>query len=341
MPVYHARTRGLVGHVLAMLFAVIAVNLSAFINISTAMAQSTSGQTVRVIVPYAPGGSTDVLARLIFTQLGSRLGTPIVIENRPGAHGLIGAKYAYDAKPDGQTLLLGAADNISVAPHIFKNIAKFDPDRYTPIASITKIGFVLSGRAENPIRTLEDLISRAKNVSAADKPYSYGHWGIGSMAHMGMEMLKSESGITQGLIDIPFQGGGPVLTALLGGHVDYALLPTPLAVAQQTKLTLYGFSSTERFSGLKDVPTLKEQGVNVEAETWYGLLAPPGTPDAAVADIRTGLLALLKEPEVRHKMAEMGFAPLEMSQEEFAKYFRGQNARWGRIVKASGIKAQD
>jgi len=291
-------------------------------------------------VPYAPGGSTDVLARLVFTQLAKQLDTTIIVENKPGAHGLIGAQYVYDAKPDGRVLLLGAADNISVAPHIFKSIAKFDPDNYAVVAPITKIGFVLSGRADSPVKSLDDLVKAARE-GVSDKPYSYGHWGIGGMAHMGMEMLKNEANITEGLIDVPFQGGGPVLTALLGGHVDYALLPTPLAVAQKEKLSLYAFASGERFSGLGDVRTLKEQGWDVEAETWYGLLAPPGTPDDAVATIREGLLKLVQEPDIERQMAEMGFAPLRMSGDAFKQYVLDENARWGRIVQEAGIPIQE
>src|SRR5690606_6610136 len=116
-----------------------------------------------------------------------------------------------------------------------------------------------SGLKQSPIKSVDALIQAAKD-NTADKPYSYGHWGIGGMAHMGMEMLKNEANLTEQLIDVPFQGGGPVLTALLGGHVDYALLPTPLAVAQAEKLNLYAFASGERFSGLPEVQTLKEQG---------------------------------------------------------------------------------
>ncbi|MGT2493599.1 tripartite tricarboxylate transporter substrate binding protein [Cupriavidus basilensis] len=174
-----------------------------------------------------------MLARLVVAGLANSLGQPVIVENRPGANGVIGANVVYAALPDGCTLLFAAADFISVAPHIHKKVVQFQPNGFRPIAPVAKMGFVLAGRPDADTKTVQDIVAKAKTNAL-----TYGHWGPGSMAQMGMELLKSKAHIDN-MLEVPFGGAAPAMTAVMGGQVDYAFIPTPLAVANRTKLRLY------------------------------------------------------------------------------------------------------
>ena len=288
-----------------------------------------------MLVPYAPGGGTDVLARIVAQRLGDSLGKSVVVENRPGANGIVGANAAYAAAPDGTTLLFAAADFISVAPHIYRKEVRFQPNGFRVVVPVAKMGFVLSGRADNEMKNLADLISRAKT-----KGYTYGHWGPGSMAQMGMELLKSQAGIPS-MLQVPYGGAGPLLGALLGGQVELAFIPTPLAVANRSKLTFYALGSPHRFPSIKEVPTLTESGYQIDADTWFGVLAPPNTPQGIVDAIHAQVTQVTNDAAVKARFAELGYSPFYAAPREFASFVEAENARWGEIVKASNIKVDE
>ncbi len=328
---------------LTLLRSVATVALLGLATAGSALAQPatwTPTKTIRVIVPYAPGGGTDVLARLVFAQVGNSLGQPVVVENRPGGNGLIGANYVYEAAPDGSTLLFAAADNISVAPHIFKKNVKFDQNGYTAIAPVAKMGFFLATKAGGDAKTLQDVINKAKNAPA-DKPITYGHWGAGSMSQMGMELLKEQAQLTSGTQEIPYPGAAPVLNAVLGGHVDYGFIPAPLAIANKSSLTLFGLGSDERFPSINDIPTLKEQGFPVNADTWFGVLAPPGTPKNIVDALQAQIVKAARDPKILARMTDMGYTPFKDDPNNFAKFVKTENARWGEVVKIAKIKVEE
>ncbi|MGE8365115.1 tripartite tricarboxylate transporter substrate binding protein [Cupriavidus sp.] len=290
---------------------------------------------IRLVVPYAPGGGTDVLARLVVAGLANSLGQPVIVENRPGANGVIGANVVYAALPDGCTLLFAAADFISVAPHIHKKVVQFQPNGFRPIAPVAKMGFVLAGRPDADTKTVQDIVAKAKTNAL-----TYGHWGPGSMAQMGMELLKSKAHIDN-MLEVPFGGAAPAMTAVMGGQVDYAFIPTPLAVANRTKLRLYALGSPERFGSIKEVPTLTESGYAVDADTWFGVLAPPNTPQPIVDAIQAQIVRVTSEPGFRARMADMGYTPITIDAKKFGEFVQAENVRWGAAVKAARIRIEE
>ncbi|AOY94694.1 hypothetical protein BKK79_22600 [Cupriavidus sp. USMAA2-4] len=295
----------------------------------------TPGRPIRLIVPYAPGGGTDVLARLVVAGIENGLGQPLIVENRPGANGVIGANLVYRAPPDGYTLLFAAADFISVAPYIHPKVVQFQPNNFRPVAPVAKMGFVLAGRPDAETRTVQDIVAKAKNG-----PVSYGHWGPGSMAQMGMEILKTKAHIGT-MLEVPFGGAAPVMTAVMGGQVDYAFIPTPLAVANKTKLRLYALGSPERFPSIKDIPTLAESGYAVDADTWFGILAPPGTPQAVVDAIQAQVARVTGQADFRARLADMGYTPITIDPRKFGEFVQAENQRWGAAVKAARIRVEE
>jgi tripartite-type tricarboxylate transporter receptor subunit TctC len=297
-------------------------------------AQWSANKTIKLVVPYAPGGGTDVLARIVAQGLGTSLGQPVVVENRPGANGIVGANALYSAPADGTNLLFAAADFISVAPHIYTKEVTFQPNGFKPVAPVAKMGFVLAGRADSDVKTLRQLVAKAKT-----KDLTYSHWGPGSMAQMGMEIFKSKAGIPS-MLQVPYGGAGPALTALLGGQVDLAFVPTPLAVANRDRLTFYAIGSPQRFPAIKDVPTLSEAGYAIDSDTWFGVLAPPGTPQPAIDAIQAQVTKVVNDPATRARFAEMGYTPFASDPRDFGRFVTAENARWGTIVKEANIKVE-
>lgn len=310
--------------------------LACFASLSFAATPTwTPPGTVKLIVPYAPGGGTDVLARIVATQIGNSLGQPIIVENRPGVNGILGANYVYGATGNGTTLLFAAADFISVAPHIYKKVVKYDPNGFKPIALVAKMGFVLSSKENSDTKNVADFISRAQA-----KEVTYGHWGPGSMAQMGMELLRTKVSGTKAL-PVPYGGAAPVMAAVMAGDVEYGFIPTPLAVASGTKLKLFAIGSPERFATISEVPTLKELGYAVDADTWFGVLAPPDTPQAIIEVLQAQVNKVVKDPATRARMANIGYTPSTIEPREFAAFVQAENIRWGAVVKAANIKVDE
>lgn len=300
-----------------------------------AQARWTPSAAVKMVVPYAAGGGTDVLARLISTQIGNALGQAIIIENKPGVNGILGTNHVYSSPADGQTLLFAAADFISIAPHVYRKVVRFEPTQFAPVALIAKMGFVLASRADNDARDLSEVIERAKA-----KEVTYAHWGPGSTSQMAMELLRSKVPAMK-LLPVPYAGAAPVLNAVMAGDVQYGFIPTPLAMASQSKLKLYAIASPQRFAGIKDVPTLAEKGYAVDADTWFGVLAPPKTPAHIVETIQARVVAASRDAQVRGRMAEMGYTATTVAPRDFGAFIKSEYDRWGAVVRAANIRAED
>jgi len=292
-------------------------------------------KAIRLVVPYAPGGGTDVLARLVATQIGSTLGQPLIVENRPGVNGILGANYVYAAPANGTTLLFAAADFISVSPHIYKKAVRYDPDGFQPVALVAKMGFVMAARPASETKDVADFVARARA-----REVTYAHWGPGSMAQMGMELLRSRAEGTKAL-PVPYAGAAPVMSAVMAGDVEYGFVPTPLAVASRSKLKLFALGSPERFAGLPDVPTLKELGYAVDADTWFGILAPPGTPAAVVEALQAQVEKVVRDPAARARMTDIGYTPSNVAPRDFGAFVKSENARWGAVVRAARIQVEE
>lgn len=304
-------------------------------TLSFAQQRWTPPSPIKLIVPYAPGGGTDVLARIIAMQIGSALGQPIIVENRPGANGILGANLVHGAAPDGQTLLFAAADFISVAPHVYRKVVKYEPTDFSPIALIAKMGFVLASRQDNDAKELADVI-----IQARAKEITYAHWGPGSTSQMAMELLRSRAPGMKAL-PVPYPGAAPVMNAVMAGNVQYGFIPTPLAIASQSKLKLYAIASPQRFPAIKDIPTLTEKGYAVDADTWFGVLAPPKMPQGIVDTIRAEVVKASHDPQVRARMAEMGYTGTNLEPQNFGGFIKSEYERWGSVVRDANIRVDD
>lgn len=289
---------------------------------------------VSVVVPYNPGGGADILARFVASEVGDALGKQMVVENKAGANGLVGANLVYASRGDGSTLLLGAADNISVAPHVYKSAVRFDQSAFKPVAAVANMVFVLVSRkgnkAQNYAEAIEDLKSRE---------CTYGHWGPGSLPQIGMEMLRIEQKIPK-LMAVPYGGAAPVMTALMSGEVDYGFLPIPMLQGARDSFTLYASGANERWPVIGDVPTFKELGIPMNIETWFGFLAPPSTPDNIVQAEGKMISEVVLRPEMQLKLEELGYAPSRLTPEQFAAFVLSENKRWGEFVVKHGITVE-
>ncbi|UUZ65155.1 tripartite tricarboxylate transporter substrate binding protein [Polaromonas sp. P1-6] len=274
---------------------------------TSALAQAYPDRPIRLVVPFAPGGATDILARLLATAMGEKLGQAVIVENKPGAATVVAASAVAKAPPDGYTLLLGASTTLTLNPAVRPNLA-YDPvASFTPVGLVADMGLVLVANNDTPGTTLKEILAKAK---AEPQKFSYGSFGTGSSVHFGGEMLKSASGVD--MVHVPFNGSAPSLTALMGGQVqvavDTVVATSPLIKAGKIKpiATL----SAKRSSMLPAVPTVAESGYpGFEMSTWFALLAPARLPAPVQAKLEKTLESVMASPELRKKLDDVGLIP--------------------------------
>jgi tripartite-type tricarboxylate transporter receptor subunit TctC len=298
--------------------------------VAPAQGQWNPTRPVRIVVPYPPGGGSDVAARAIGERVSPKLGQPVVVENRPGAGGIVGTEAVFRAEPDGYTLLLGASDAISIAPHLQPELTKYKSEEFTAIAPVNQLTTILVARPGLDVKNVSDLLALAKKSKL-----SYSSWGNGSLGHVSGETFKSIAKID--LLNVPYQGAAPAAQAVLGGQVDLMFMPGPLWISFRDRVTTLGATSPSRF---ENVPTLTEQGVPVVVEIWQGILAPPKTPKPIVDRLHKAFSEAMAEPETRERFAKMGSIPLASSQEAFAKMIAEDVPSWKKILADSNIKPQ-
>ena len=272
-----------------------------------AQAQSYPDRPIKLVVPFAPGGATDILGRLLATSLGERLGQPVVVENRPGAGTVVAGALVAKAPPDGYTLLLGASTTLTLNPAI-RNPLPYDPLRsFTPLGLVADMGLVLVAHNETPARTLPELVALAK---ADPDKLSYGSFGTGSSVHFGGEMLKTATGMR--MVHVPFNGSSPSLTALMGGQVqvavDTVVATTPLIKAG--KIRPIAALGPQRLALLPQVPTVAESGYpGFAMDTWFAFLAPAGLPAPIQKKLEKALADAMAEPAMKKKLVDIGLSP--------------------------------
>jgi len=298
--------------------------------LTPAHAQWNPTRPVRIIVPYPPGGGSDVAARTISDGVSKKLGQPVLVENRPGAGGIVGTEAVYRAEPDGYTLLLGASDAISIAPHLQPELTRYRSEEFVAIAPVNQLTTILVARPGLEVKNVAELIALAKKSKL-----SYSSWGNGSLGHVSGEVFKSAAKVD--LLNVPYQGAAPAAQAVLGGQVDLMFMPGPLWISFRDRVTTLGATSPRRF---ENVPTLTEQGVPAVVEIWQAILAPPKTPKPVVDRLHAAFSEVMAEPEVKDKFAKMGSVPLSSSQEAFAKMIAADIPRWKKILADSDIKPQ-
>ena len=300
-----------------------------------AAAQAYPQRPIRLVVPFPPGGPTDLLARAVAPKLSEQLGQPVTIDNKPGASGLIGAEMVARAAPDGYTLLANASIHV-INPSLYKKTA-FDAIRdFAPISQIADVPLVLVTNSELPVRSVQDLIAHAKS---APDGLLFASSGNASAPHLAGEAFKNVTGTKLG--HVPYKGSGPALTDLIGGQVQlmFDSLPSSMAHITSGKIRAIAVTTAKRSSALPRVPTVAESGLpGFDISTWYGIWAPAGTPREVVGRLATEVAQAVRAPDVRAKLLALGAEPVGSSPDEFAAYNRSELEKWAKIVRSSGAQ---
>jgi tripartite-type tricarboxylate transporter receptor subunit TctC len=305
---------------------------------SAVNAQPYPSRPVRVIVPFPPGGTTDIVARLVAERLGPILGQPAVIENRAGAGGAVGAAEIARAAPDGYTLGLATVSTHGVNPAINPKLPYDALRDFTPISNLASVPNVVSAHPALGVKDLRGLIEKAK---ASPGKITYASAGNGSLSHMLGELFKASTGID--LLHVPYKGVGPALNDTLGGQVNLLFdnLPSSLPYIQSGKLRALAVSSPARLDALPGVPTFAEAGVpQLNDPSWFGLVAPAKLPEAVLARVHEAVTKALAAPEVRERMHNVGAVPAGNSPMEFAAQIRREIERHKRVAEESGIRIE-
>ncbi|MDJ0390541.1 tripartite tricarboxylate transporter substrate binding protein [Roseomonas sp. E05] len=289
---------------------------------------------VRILVPFPPGGATDMLARLISQKIGNRLGQPLVIENRPGASGIIATQNLLNAPADGHSLLLATADTHTVMPAANKKLP-YKVSEFVPVTGVAYVVFALVARPGLKVTDVPSLVRLAK---AARPPLTYASYGVASASHAAGEMFKQAAGVD--MVHVPYQGAGPGVTAITADQVDVMMVPVAVSYPQRERLRMLGVASGQRFAMVPDLPTLEEQGVPLVADAWIGLLAAPGTPKPVAESINAALGEALDTPDFAEALRTNGFSALGYGPERFASYLKEEDERWGKVVHEAGITVE-
>lgn len=291
---------------------------------------------VHLVVPLAPGGTTDIVARLLAEKMSVKLGEAVVVENRPGAGGTIASNYVAKAKPDGYTILMGTIGTMAVAPAMYEDLS-YDPDTaFEPISSVSTGQFVIVASSASGITSFEELLSRAKD--SPDK-INYGSAGNGSTLHLGMELLKQSADIN--LTHVPYKGSGPLVTALAAGEVDVGMpdIPSALGFIKSGRLVPLAVTGFERSSFDANVPTVEERGLEgFNVSVWLGIVAPKGTPETTVEILNDAVSYALRDGELQEKLASLDTLPKPSSAAEFTAFVKNERQKWQKIVNAAGVK---
>ena len=306
-----------------------------------AHAQSYPAKPLRLVVPFTPGGSTDVLGRAIGNEIGRSLGQPVVVDNVPGAGGSVGAERVAKAAPDGYTLLMGHIGTLAVNPSLYPKLG-YDPLKsFVPVAWVARVPNVLVVHPSVPAQDFKALIAHAK---AHPGTLAYGSGGNGSAAHIAMEFLKLQTGTS--LLHIPYRGTAPAVTDLIAGQVQvlFTGLPALLPQIKAGKMRALAVSSPQRLALLPDVPTVAQTGVagtqNFEADQWYGIVAPAGTPADVVALLNQHVNKALTSEEVRARLAAEGAQATPGTPQAFGQLIAREIPRWAQVVKAARIQPE-
>ncbi|MBX6318359.1 tripartite tricarboxylate transporter substrate binding protein [Pigmentiphaga sp.] len=290
---------------------------------------------ITFVVPFPPGGTTDIIARTLAARVGAELKQTVIVENRPGAGGNVGAQSVARAQPDGYTLLLSTAGPLSINQHLYKNPG-YDPvTSFAPVALLAAVPIMLVANPSAPFKTVAELIDYARKNP---NKLSYGSQGNGTTSHLTMELLKTQAGIN--IQHIPYRGSAPAATDLMAGVVQVMFdnSPSTLPYVKAGKMHGLGVASPKRVKGMEDLPSVSETLPGFASEAWFGLVAPAGTPEATVDLLNKTINKVLASAEYKEELAKSGTQPLGGTPADFARYRDAETAKWGKIVQAAGIK---
>jgi len=290
---------------------------------------------VRLVVPFVPGGQSDILGRILAQRVSMQIGHSVVVDNRPGAGSNLGMEHASKAAPDGYTTIL-VSPAIAISPSLYRNL-NYDPIRdLSAITLVARVPNVLLVHPSLPVRSLQELIALAK---ANPGKLNFGSGGVGTSIHLAGEMLKSLTGID--IVHVPYKGGNDALTALMGGQIELMVngVAPVIPQVQQGRVRPLAVLTSQRVPSLPKVPTAQEAGVqDYEASNWYGVLAPAGTPSEIIARLNAEFTKALGAVEVRDKMTAAGIDPVISTVEEFASFIQAEARRYAQVIKAAKIR---
>ena len=298
-------------------------------------AQSYPSKPLRMVVGFPAGGPVDIVARLLAAKLSDVFGQQVLVDNRGGANGMIATEFVAKSAPDGYTMML-ISTGVAINPSLYPKMAYDTLRDLQPVTLVTETPELLVVHPSVPAKSIGDLIALAK---ARPGQLSVASTGSGGIAHLTIEMFKVATKID--LVHIPYKGAAPAIADLIGGQISglVADLPVLLPQVQSGRLRALGVASAQRSALMRDVPTLREQGQALEAFNWYGIIVAAKTPPETISRLREGLHKALNDPDLKEKLVGRGADPIPGSTEQFASFLRDEIAKWGRIIKASGAKA--
>ncbi|HSQ03826.1 MAG TPA: tripartite tricarboxylate transporter substrate binding protein [Burkholderiales bacterium] len=293
---------------------------------------------IRFVVPFAPGGSTDTLARTIGQKLSTSLGEQVVVDNRSGANGMIGMQIVATAPPDGYTIVLGYIANLAIDPSLYKKLP-YDPIRdYAPITQLAESPNILAAHPSVPVKSFKELLAY---VRTHPRQLNFASSSVGSVGHLTGELLNQLAGID--LQHVPYKGSGQAVIDLVAGQVQlmFSGMSSVMPHIKSGRLKALAVTGAQRSPAVPDVPTIAESGFpGFEATAWYGVLAPPRTPRAVVMRLHDEIVKALALPDVKERLQGVGFEIVGSTPEQFGAYMKSEITKWAKVVKASGAKAE-
>ena len=300
-------------------------------------AQSYPSKSIRYVVPYAPGGSTDIVARVLAIKLSEAMGQQVVVDNRPGAGGAIGADIVAKSPPDGYTMVTAVTSIMAINQFLYRKLP-YDPEKdFAPVTQVGSLPRILVIHPSLPAKNVREFIAIAK---AKPGQLNYGSSGVGTATHMTTELFKAMAGVD--LVHIPYKGSGQVMGDVIGGQLAliFDQIVSSLPHVQGGKLRMLAITSAKRFPSLPDLPTIAESGVpGYESISWAGVAVPAGTPKEIVARLHAEIVKVLAMPDIRERFLRDGIETIGSTPEQFSEHIRRERIKWAKVVKDSGAKA--
>jgi len=298
-------------------------------------AQSFPQKPVKVVIGFPPGGGIDIVARLIAPKLSESLGQPVVIDNRPGANGVLAMDYVAKSASDGHTLFLGTLGNLSINPSFYPNLPFNVDKQFVPVTQVASLSFVLFTNPAVPANSLTELVTYAK---ANPGVLNYSSSGAGGLPHLAGELFSAAVGAK--MVHVAYKGSAPSISDVMAGQVQMTF-EAAAAGAQQLKagrLKALGVTGKKRVAFLPDVPAVQEVVPGFEVLNWYGVVAPVGTPQETIRRLQQEIAKVMASPDIRDKMVAIGTEPVGSTPEDFGQYIKSENAKWGRIIREGNIR---
>jgi tripartite-type tricarboxylate transporter receptor subunit TctC len=302
---------------------------------SIARAEDFPTRTVTIVVPYTPGGSTEILARILAQNLTQRLGQSVIVENRPGAGTVIGTSFVAKAEPDGYTLLMATPTPLAINVRVHKELPYDPATDFVPLAMLASAPFMLIVNPDLPVRSVKELIAYAKERPGK---LSYGSGGVGAPHHLYAELFKSMTGIQ--LTHVPYKGSVPALNDVLAGHIElmFCDVPPSAGMIQAGKVRALGVTTKARLAAFPDIPPINESVPGFEVAGWFMVVAPAKTPPAVVAKLHTEMRNVLTTPVIKEQIAKLSLLPIDSpSVDDMKAFVKSEIVRWGKVVEAAGI----